>query len=167
MRETRRGALAPAGSRLREAGAERRGKGRADPGGGARDLVGREDRGPAREVGARVVGGGRVWDSHPPDVIGRAGPVSDLSPRERLRLELPELYATVLERLAEVLHGPDPEAALNQFWKAVDQAYGKPTESVQVSAGPIPEAELATWSDEKIAARLAELEATSRQAENE
>ncbi len=57
-----------------------------------------------------------------------------------------------------MLHGPDPEAALNQFWKAVDQAYGKPTESVQVSAGPILVAELETWSDERISARLLELE---------
>ena len=48
---------------------------------------------------------------------------------------------------------------MNQFWKAVDQAYGKPTESVQVSAGPIPVAELETWSDERIAERLAEPEA--------
>ena len=78
--------------------------------------------------------------------------------RERLRLELPELYATFLERLDEVLNGPDPEAALNQFWKAVDQAYGKPTEHVEVRAGPIPPEELDTWSDEKIEARLAESE---------
>ena len=85
--------------------------------------------------------------------------LASLSPRERLRLELPELYATVLERLLEVLDGPDPEAALNQFWKAVDQAYGKRTEHVKVQAGPIPEAELATWSDERIAERLKELEA--------
>ena len=60
-----------------------------------------------------------------------------------------------------MLNGPDPEAALNQFWKAVDQAYGKPTEHVKVRAGPIPEEELATWSDEKIEARLKELEAES------
>ena len=99
--------------------------------------------------------------------FGSAGPLhlalASLTPRERLRLELPELYATFLERLAEVLHGPDPEAALNQFWKAVDQAYGKPVQSLEVRAGPIDEAELATWSDEKIAARLKELEAESEE----
>ena len=70
-------------------------------------------------------------------------------PRERLRLELPE-----------------PEAALNQFWKAVDQAYGKPTEQLEVRAGPLDEAELETWSDEKIAARLAELEANTESPEH-
>ena len=85
--------------------------------------------------------------------------LASLTPRGRLRLELPELYATFLERLDEVLNGPDPEAALSQFWKAVDQAYGKPTEHVEVKAGPIPPEELATWSDEKIAERLRELEA--------
>ena len=68
-----------------------------------------------------------------------------------------------VERLDEVLNGLDPEAALNQFWKAVDQAYGKPTEHVQVSAGPIPVAELETWSDERIEARLKELEAESEE----
>ena len=41
----------------------------------------------------------------------------------------------------------------------MDQAYGKPTEHVEVRAGPIPEAELETWSDERIAERLKELEA--------
>ena len=60
-----------------------------------------------------------------------------------------------------MLNGPDPEAALNQFWKAVDQAYGKPTEHIEVHAGPIPPEELETWSDEKLEARLKELEATS------
>ena len=60
-----------------------------------------------------------------------------------------------------MLHGPDPEAALNQFWKAVDQAYGKPTEHVEVKAGPIDPVELESWSDERVAARLAELEAES------
>ena len=89
--------------------------------------------------------------------------LASLSPRERLRLELPELYATFLERLDEVLHGPDPEAALNQFWKAVDQAYGKTTEQLEVRAGPLDEAELETWSDERIAARLAELDAESEE----
>ena len=44
--------------------------------------------------------------------------LASLSPRERLRLELPHHHATVLERLAEILNGPDPEVALNQFWKA-------------------------------------------------
>ena len=81
----------------------------------------------------------------------------------RARLELPEPYATFLERLAEVLHGPDPEAALNQFWKAVDQAYGKPTEQLEVRAGPLDEAELETWSDERIAERLKELEPESEE----
>ncbi len=51
-------------------------------------------------------------------------------------------------------------------WKAVDQAYGKPTEHVEMRAGPIDPVELETWSDQKIAARLAELEATSRQEED-
>ena len=41
--------------------------------------------------------------------------LASLAPRERLRLELPEHFAVALERLAEVLNGPDPEAALNQF----------------------------------------------------
>ena len=53
----------------------------------------------------------------------------------------------------------DPEAALNQFWKAVDQAYGKPTERQEVQVEPIPPEELDTWSDGKIASRLKELEA--------
>ncbi len=41
----------------------------------------------------------------------------------------------------------------------MDHAYGKPVQSVEVSAGPIPVAELETWSDERIEARLKELEA--------
>ena len=65
-----------------------------------------------------------------------------------------------------MLHGPDPEAALNQFWKAVDQAYGKPTEHVEVKAGPIDPVELESWSDERVAARLAELEANTESPEH-
>ncbi len=38
---------------------------------------------------------------------------------------------------------------------------GKATEHVEVRAGPIPPEELDTWSDEKIAARIAELEENS------
>ena len=60
-----------------------------------------------------------------------------------------------------MLHGRDPEAAPNQFWKAVDQAYGKPTEHLEVQAGPIPPEDLETRSDERIAERLKELEAES------
>ena len=39
--------------------------------------------------------------------------------------------------------------------------YGKSKQrhEVEASRGPIPEAELATWSDERIAERLKELEA--------
>ena len=70
-------------------------------------------------------------------------------------------YATFLKRLDEVLHGPDPEAALNQFWNAVDQAYGKSSSTLEVRAGPIDPTELDSWSDEKIAERLKELEAES------
>ena len=68
-------------------------------------------------------------------------------------------------RLAELVTGPDPEAALKAFWTAVDQAYGRPVEQLQVSAGPIPVAELETWSDERIAARLEELEAKTESPE--
>ncbi|MFQ5473710.1 MAG: hypothetical protein ACE5FA_12615, partial [Dehalococcoidia bacterium] len=92
---------------------------------------------------------------------------ASLSPRERLRLALPERYAVALERLDEVLNGPDPEAALVQWWKAVDQAYGKPTEHVDVRAGPIPPEELETWSDERVAARIKELKATTGQESTE
>ena len=85
---------------------------------------------------------------------------------ERLRLALPERCAVALERLDEVLNGPGSEAALNQFWNSVDQAYDKPTEHVEVQAGPIPPEELATWSDAKIADRLNGLEATCRREED-
>ena len=61
-------------------------------------------------------------------------------------------------RLAELVTGPDPEAALRAFWQAVDQAYGKPSEQLEIRAGPLDPVELETWSDERIAARLAELE---------
>ena len=64
----------------------------------------------------------------------------------------------MISGLAEVLDGPDPEVALNQFWRAVDQAYGKPMERQEVQVGPIPEEELAMWSDEQVEARIAELE---------
>ena len=89
----------------------------------------------------------------------RTGSAASLTSCERLRLELPEHFATALERLLEVLDGPDPEAALNQFWRAVDQAYGKPMERQEVQVGPIPQEELDSWSDEKVEARLKELEA--------
>ena len=46
--------------------------------------------------------------------------------------------------------------------------YGKSTGRYEVKAatGPIPPEELAAWSDERIAVRLKELEATSRQGED-
>ena len=53
-------------------------------------------------------------------------------------------------------------------WRAAealyDRVYGrsKQRHEVEASAGPIPEAELTTWSEEKIEARLAELEAQER-----
>ena len=40
---------------------------------------------------------------------------------------------------------------------------GKPAQSVEVRAGPIDPVELETWSDEKIEARLRELEAESQE----
>ena len=45
--------------------------------------------------------------------------------------------------------------------------YGKSKQrhEVEASRGPIPQAELATWSDEKIAARLKELEAMTESPE--
>ena len=40
---------------------------------------------------------------------------------------------------------------------------GKPTERVEVKAGPIPPPEFATWSEEKIEAWIKELEAESKE----
>ena len=57
------------------------------------------------------------------------------------------------------------EAIRNGDWRAAealyDRVYGKSTQrhEVEASSGPIPQAELDTWSDEKIAERLKKLEA--------
>ena len=87
--------------------------------------------------------------------------INRMSPRDAARAAVVELSPTAMQRLGELVTGPDPEAAMKAFWEATNQAYGKPVESLEVSAGPIPVAELETWSDERIAARLLELEAGS------
>ncbi len=66
----------------------------------------------------------------------------------------------------EALAEGNGEKAVRLYWDLVEQAHGRPALSVEVRAGPIPEAELETWSDEKIVERLKELEATSRQEED-
>ena len=63
--------------------------------------------------------------------------------------------------LDEALAEGNGEKAVRWYFDLVDQAYGKPVQSVEVRAGPIPPEELATWSEEKIEARLKELEAES------
>ena len=53
------------------------------------------------------------------------------------------------------------------YWDLVDHAYGKPVQSLEIRAGPIDPLELETWSDEKIEARLEELEAESEEESEE
>ena len=64
----------------------------------------------------------------------------------------------MMANLDEALAEGSGEKAVRLYWDLVEQVHAKPAQSVEVRAGPIPEAELATWSEEKIAARLAELE---------
>ena len=60
--------------------------------------------------------------------------------------------------LDEALAEGNGEKAVRLYWDLVDHAYGKPVQSLEVRAGPIDPLEPETWSDEKIAERLAELE---------
>ena len=64
----------------------------------------------------------------------------------------------MMANLDEALAEGNGEKAVRLYWELVEQVHGKAAQSVEVRAGPIPEAELETWSDERIEARLAELE---------
>ena len=88
------------------------------------------------------------------------------TPRERLRLEPTDRYGDMARSLDEALAEGNGEKAVRLYFDLVDQVYGKPAQSVEVRAGPIPEAELATWSDERVAERLAELEAMPESSEH-
>ena len=67
----------------------------------------------------------------------------------------------ILDTYLEAIRAGDWRAAEALY----DRVYGrsKQRHEVEASRGPIPEAELETWSDEKIAARLKELEAESEE----
>ena len=87
-----------------------------------------------------------------------------------------EARKTALDRLVEKLEAHADEildtylmAIRGGDWRAAealyDRVYGTSTQrhEVEASRGPIPQAELATWSNEKIEQRLKELEAESEE----
>ena len=68
--------------------------------------------------------------------------------------------------LGEALAEGNGEKAVRLYWDLVEQAHGKPAQSVEVRAGPIDPVELESWSDERVAARLEELEANTESPEH-
>ena len=76
---------------------------------------------------------------------------------DRLAEKLEAHADEILDAYLEAIRGGDWRAAEALY----DRVYGrsKLRHEVEASTGPIPPDELATWSDERIAERLKELEA--------